>query len=574
MALYHFSVKQVSRGKGQTVVNSAAYISGQKLYNDYYGQTHDYTKKSGVVFTEILTPEYVPERLTDRETLWNEVEKIEKGKRAQLAYSFDIALQNELTLDENIELAREFCQEQFVARGMIVDLAVHEGKSKNEDEPDNPHFHVLAPIRPITEESWGNKQKREYVLDEDGNRIKDAKGNDVFNAVSTTGWNDPELLKEWRRAWTEKVNEKFRECHMAARIDHRSYKEQGIDLIPTIHEGYEVRAMEKKGIKTVIGELNRAIRQFNQMFISLKESIQWMKTGYEEMKVELDRRQNPTLLESLQDYYDKKVQGRPPLPNFYAEMKRRGKNLSNLQEFAKSINYLQTHKIETMEDQQERIDELNGVVSVSKKEISEKREQLKKLENLQKMAEVIKTNQPLIDEYNHFFFPKKREKYYQQHKKEINYYRKCERELKQHLDKDEKVPTARWKREKEEIRSVIKELEADNQPYQDELAFVKKVQSCADIARCDREMAETDTSGCSEEKREKQVKFPAFHAAQTEVNLEEKSKVEQQTVKQTEQKPEKKTSIRKQLAEKKKECEERDAKQQTVRKKRNYDMSL
>ncbi len=95
---------------------------------------------------------------------------------------------------------------------------------------------------------------------------------------------------------------------MAARIDHRSYKEQGIDLIPTIHEGYEVRAMEKKGIKTVIGELNRAIRQFNQMFISLKESIQWMKTAYEEMKDELDRRQNPTLLESLQDYYDKKTQ--------------------------------------------------------------------------------------------------------------------------------------------------------------------------------------------------------------------------------------------------------------------------
>ena len=167
-----------------------------------------------------------------------------------IGYSFDIALQNELTLDENIELAREFCWEQFVARGMIVDLAVHEGKSKNEDEPDNPHFHVLAPIRPFTEEgSWGNKQKREYVLDEDGNRIKDAKGKDIFNAVSTTGWNDPELLKEWRRAWTEKVNEKFRECHMAARIDHRSYKEQGIDLIPTIHEGYEVRAMEKKGIK-------------------------------------------------------------------------------------------------------------------------------------------------------------------------------------------------------------------------------------------------------------------------------------------------------------------------------------
>ena len=223
---------------------------------------------------------------------------------------------------------------------------------------------------------------------------------------------------------------------------HRSYKEQGIDLIPTIHEGYEVRAMEKKGIKTVIGELNRAIRQFNQMFISLKESIQWMKTAYEEMKAELDRRQNPTLLESLQDYYDKKVQGRPPLPNFYAEMKRRGKNLSNLQEFAKSINYLQTHKIETMEDLQERLDELNGVVSVCKKEISEKREQLKKLENLQKDGRSNK-GKPAIDRrVQPFLFSKKREKYYQQHKKEINYYRKCERELKQHLDKNGKVPTA------------------------------------------------------------------------------------------------------------------------------------
>ena len=496
-------------------------------------------------------------------------------KLAQLAYSFDIALQNELTLDENIELARAFCREQFVAHGMIVDLAVHEGKSKNEDEPDNPHFHVLAPIRPFTEKgSWGNKQKREYVLDEDGNRIKDAKGKDIFNAVSTTGWNDPELLKEWRRAWTEKVNEKFRECHMAARIDHRSYKEQGIDLIPTIHEGYEVRAMEKKGIKTVIGELNRAIRQFNQMFISLKESIQWMKTVYKEMKAELDRRQNPTLLESLQDYYDKKTQGRPPLPNYYGEMKRKGKNLSNLQEFSKSINYLQIHQIETMDDLQERIEELNGVVSVSKKEISEKREQLKKLENLEKMAEVIKTNQPLIDEYNRFYFQKRREKYYQQHKKEINYYRKCERELKQHLDKNGKVPTARWKREKEELQAVIEELKADNLPYQQELSFVKKVQSCADIARRNREMAEADTSGRSEEKSEKETKFPVFHAVQTEDIFEENGKEEQQPVNQSEQKPEKKTSLLRKLDEKKKECAERDAKQQIVKKKRNHEMSL
>ena len=130
MALYHFSVRNVSRGKGQMVVASAAYISGQRIFDSYYNKIHDYTSKSGVIFTEILTPEYVPERLTDRETLWNEVEHVERNNKAQLAYSFDIALQNELTLEENIKLAKEFCQEQFVARGMIVDLAVHEGKRK------------------------------------------------------------------------------------------------------------------------------------------------------------------------------------------------------------------------------------------------------------------------------------------------------------------------------------------------------------------------------------------------------------------------------------------------------------
>ena len=117
------------------------------------------------------------------------------------------------------------------------------------------------------------------------------------------------------------------------------------------------------------------------------------------------------------------------------------------------------------------------------------------------MAEVIKTNQPLIDEYNHFFSRKNGE-ILSAAQKEINYYRKCERELKQHLDQNGKVPTARWKQEKEELQAVIEELKADNQPYQEELAFVKKVQSCADIARRDREMAEADTSGRSEEKME------------------------------------------------------------------------
>lgn len=162
MALYHFSVRNVSRGKGQMVVASAAYISGQRIFDSYYNKIHDYTSKSGVIFTEILTPEYVPERLTDRETLWNEVEHVERNNKAQLAYSFDIALQNELTLEENIRLAKEFCQEQFVARGMIVDLAVHEGKAENEEDR-------IIPISMCLSQSVLLQRKESGAISREGN---------------------------------------------------------------------------------------------------------------------------------------------------------------------------------------------------------------------------------------------------------------------------------------------------------------------------------------------------------------------------------------------------------------------
>lgn len=125
MALYHFHVTQIKRSEGRTAVASAAYRAGGKLHNLWDGETHDYTKKGGVILSEIMLPEYAPKRFFDRSTLWNEVEQVEKNYNAQLAYSFDMALQNEFSLEENIELAREFVQKYFVSDGMIADIAVH-----------------------------------------------------------------------------------------------------------------------------------------------------------------------------------------------------------------------------------------------------------------------------------------------------------------------------------------------------------------------------------------------------------------------------------------------------------------
>ena len=168
IALFHFHVTQIKRSAGQSAVAAAAYRSGEKLHSEYYGENSDYTKKGGVICSEILLPPHAPPSFAERETLWNKVEKAEWGKKAQLAYSFDIALQNEFSMQENIELARQFLLEQFVSRGMVVDFAVH-SPDKEDGGISNPHFHVMCPIRPLDEHGrWGNKQRREYVLDEHG----------------------------------------------------------------------------------------------------------------------------------------------------------------------------------------------------------------------------------------------------------------------------------------------------------------------------------------------------------------------------------------------------------------------
>lgn len=150
-------------------------------------------------------------------------------------------------MDENIALARRFVQDHFVSKGMIADLAVHEPDKEN--GISNPHFHVLTTMRPLNPDgTWGNKQRREYVLDENGERKKDENGNYIFVAVHTTDWLERETLDHWREAWRHMVNAEFERKGIAARIDHRSYEAQGIEQIPTVHEGPLVQKMEQQGV--------------------------------------------------------------------------------------------------------------------------------------------------------------------------------------------------------------------------------------------------------------------------------------------------------------------------------------
>ena len=345
MALFHLSVTQTKRSAGQSAIASAAYRAGERLYSEYYGEYSDYTRKGGVICSDILLPSHAPPEYADRQTLWNAVEKAERGKNAQLAYSFDIALQNEFSLEENIALARQFLLENFVSRGMVVDFAVHQPDREDGGIP-NPHFHVLCPIRPIKQDGkWGLKQRRVYELDEDGNRIRDQNGEFIFNAVPTTDWGSPETLEHWREAWAELCNAKFAEKCIDVRIDHRSYERQGVELLPTVHEGATVRAMEKKGIRTEKGEFNRWIKATNAVIKDIRKKISLLFDWITEIKAELAKPQTPDLVSLLNDYYTQRKAG---------AYSQKGK-ISNLKEMNETYNYLRANGIYTLEDLESRL---------------------------------------------------------------------------------------------------------------------------------------------------------------------------------------------------------------------------
>ena len=157
----------MSRGKGKSAVAAAAYRSGEKLTNEWDGMTHDYTRKGGVVHTEIMLPPHAPPSFSDRSTLWNSVELYEKAGNAQLAREIDAALPIELSREEQIRLVREYCSSQFVSRGMCVDFAIHDTDS------GNPHCHIMLTMRPLDGRgAWAAKSKKEYDLDENGERIR------------------------------------------------------------------------------------------------------------------------------------------------------------------------------------------------------------------------------------------------------------------------------------------------------------------------------------------------------------------------------------------------------------------
>ena len=310
MAIYHLEAKVVSRGAGRSAVAASAYLSCSRLYNDYDGIQHDYTKKQGLVWQEVFLPEYAPQEWKDREQLWNAVEEVETAKDSRLAREFVVALPIELSREEQIELLQEFIQEQFLPNGMCADAAIHD------TDGHNPHAHILLTVRPLDKQGkWQYKTEKEYLCMKNGEergftaaefraaqnegwekqypyKVGKKKVYMTPSAAEAQGlvradkhpkstrygrqnpiserWNSEEQLTAWRAAWADVSNRCLERAGREERIDHRSNAARGLDEQPTIHEGVTARALERKGIIADRCEINRQIKANNALLRELK----------------------------------------------------------------------------------------------------------------------------------------------------------------------------------------------------------------------------------------------------------------------------------------------------------------
>lgn len=268
MSIYHCSIKNISRSSGRSAVACAAYRSGEELEDVETGITHDYRKKTGIAFAEIFLCKNAPERFQNREELWNEVEKIEKAADARLAREIEVAIPRELSLEEMKNLVAGYAK-MLTEEGMCVDAAIHL-------KVGNPHAHLMCTTRKIKADgTWDQKEKKVYALDEFGNKIPvidqetreqkiGARGRRIWKRVTVAAndLNAKENVEKWRKMWSEHCNAYL---EPEQQIDHRSYERQGKkDVIPTIHEGYAAREMEKRGKLAERCEINREIAAANR----------------------------------------------------------------------------------------------------------------------------------------------------------------------------------------------------------------------------------------------------------------------------------------------------------------------
>lgn len=380
MAIYYLEVKVGSRGKGQSAIASAAYRAGAKLKDEEIRKTFDYTKKGGVVHSEISLCSNAPEEYAEREILWNAVHKVEKASNSRLFREILVAIPNELQRDEQIQLVREYVR-GLTDRGMCCDWNIH-------DKGDgNPHAHIMCTVRSITEKgTWAAKSRKQYVLDESGNKIplenKDKNGRTQYKSykIDYNNWNETERVEEWRAEWAACCNKYL---SPEQKIDHRSYQRQGKEIIPQIHEGYASRKREQMGLTSDRCEYNRQVKEDNQRLRAFDLVLQSYQKDIDRLKsvAEYDVQQLITLRDEYirQVYISNKVKYGHFKTDKHDDFKLAKKNWEEFQDCVRAV--------------QQANQEYEKIFSLTSKR--------KRKENKKQAVENLKTAKNFLQDYIH-----------------------------------------------------------------------------------------------------------------------------------------------------------------------------
>ena len=312
MAIYHCSMSNVSRGSGASACASYAYISGEKVYDERRQETFEYARQERVLATGTIIPEYAPSEYADPKKLFNEIEKYETADNARTAKKIEVALPKELDRATQEKIVVDYIKHNLTNEGYCATYAMHDGQEKKNG---NDHAHIMISPRPLNQKGeWCNKRKTEFALDEEGKRIpalvyeknekgkfiKDEKGNKIpvldengntiqrTDGKGTPQWvrvnvevnplDTKEFLSQLREQWAVEVN---KHLEPSLQIDHRSHKERGLDIKPTIHEGYAAREIEKRGGIADRCEINREIKQENEQRLEIKHELEKAKKEME-----------------------------------------------------------------------------------------------------------------------------------------------------------------------------------------------------------------------------------------------------------------------------------------------------
>lgn len=465
MAIYHLCIKIISRGKGKSAVAASAYRSGEKIKNEYDGILHDFTRKGGIAHTEILLPQNAPQEFSDRGILWNSVEKIEKSKNSQLAREIEVALPKELDREKQINLVREYVKENFVKVGMCADIAIHD---KNDG---NPHCHILLTMRPLNEDTtWGAKSKKEYILDENGEKVKLKNGNYKTRKINTTDWNERDKAEEWRKSWADITNKYLEENSIQEKVDHRSYQRQGIEQIPTIHLGVSATQMEKKGIATDRGNINREIKHQNAILREISRRIKallnWIRGIGKEEKAENENTKSIlSPKENLQSIFENLI--RKNADNNNADLEKyiesyqllKERNITSINQLKESITDLRDKNYKTtrtLKDYENKIDEKIQLIDQSEKYLKYK------------------------DTYKAYTKTKKSKQgnFYNEHTAEIILFESAKKHLKEHLGESKTLAISKWKSELATLKKEKKSLYNQVLEIREEVEQAEKVKTC------------------------------------------------------------------------------------------------